>query len=367
MRRAGVPYMPQLDGLRAFAVSAVLVHHLMPASVWPDVLGAVSWGQYGVRLFFVLSGFLITGLLIQATSGAAIARGAVMKQFYIRRALRIFPIYYLVLGAAFVLRPPDVPEQLPWLATYTYNFWISYLGWYPGYFAHFWTLCVEEQFYLLWPWLLVFAPRRYAYAGALAMVVASPVFRALAIGYELNEVAYYTLTPASLDALGLGALLALHTRGEPAAPGVERRLRTVALPLALIGVVACLWSKSVHDVFYDTFVALAFLWLVAAASHGFRRAPGRVLEAPPVLYLGRISYGVYVYHLVIQGLWKIDPVALGVTGRTGDLLAFAIYCAATIAVASLSWFALERPINRLKNRWAAAPGSSPIALAPGKS
>src|SRR4051812_126623 len=170
-------HMPQLDGLRALAVTAVLVHHLLDPL--PGLATHFPWGLVGVRLFFVLSGFLITGLLIQAvqTQRGSHDPAHVLKQFYIRRALRIFPIYYLVLAIAWLVGSADVHEQLPWLATYTYNVWIAHLGWFTKYFAHFWSLCVEEQFYLVWPWLLVFAPRRRAYVYASAMVLAGPLYR----------------------------------------------------------------------------------------------------------------------------------------------------------------------------------------------
>jgi peptidoglycan/LPS O-acetylase OafA/YrhL len=345
--------MPQLDGVRAIAVGGVLIHHLLVAL--PNFETTVPWGLVGVRLFFVLSGFLITGLLIHAldTGGDALDRPRVMKQFYIRRALRIFPIYYLVLAAAWAVGSAEIQEQLPWLATYTYNLWVSHLGWFTASFAHFWSLCVEEQFYLVWPWLVVFAPRRHVFVYAIVMVIAGPAYRYVALVYEFNDVALYALTPSSLDALGLGALLALVTRGYPVSERFERRLRLLALPLCVLGLVAIRWSHTADAVLYETFVAVGCLWLVAAASRGFRGVAGRVLEARPVMYLGKISYGVYVYHLLIRDTFKLDFLPIGVVPK--EILDFVIYTAATIALASLSWFALERPILRLKDRWAYTP------------
>src|SRR5438552_112648 len=121
-------FMPQLDGLRAFAVAAVLVHHLLDASLVPAAPFGLTWGLLGVRLFFLLSGFLITGLLIagrDAVDAGSVRRSRVLKQFYVRRTLRIFPLYYLVLGIALVAGGAEVRVQLPWLATYTYNFWVA--------------------------------------------------------------------------------------------------------------------------------------------------------------------------------------------------------------------------------------------------
>ena len=347
--------MPQLDGLRAFAVLAVLVHHLLVPL--PHFETGIPWGLVGVRLFFVLSGFLITGLLIHAldAQGSGISRPAVMKQFYIRRALRIFPIYYLVIAAAWAAGPADVAEQVPWLATYTYNLWVSHLGWFTAYFAHFWSLCVEEQFYLVWPWVLVFAPRRHAYYYAALMVLAGPVYRSIALAYEFNPVAFYALTPSSLDALGVGVLLALYTKGQPASQRLERWLRIVALPACAVGLLVGAGFKTIDAVFYETFVAIGCVWLVAGASRGFSGVAGGVLEAGPITYLGKISYGVYVYHLLLRDVMRLDFAPGGVVPK--EILEFVIYGAGTIVLASLSWFAIERPINRLKNRWPYSAGT----------
>jgi len=201
--RAG--FMPQLDGLRAFAVAAVMVHHLLDIE---SVRHVFSPGLLGVRLFFVLSGFLITGLLVEGRDAldVGVAQGAsVLRRFYVRRTLRIFPLYYLVLGIALVFGGEDTRVQLPSLATYTYNLWIAGLGWFPAHFAHFWSLCVEEQFYLLWPWIVLFAPRRHLVPITILMILLAPLYRALALSLEFNGVAFFVMTPSSFDALGMGA------------------------------------------------------------------------------------------------------------------------------------------------------------------
>ena len=342
--------MPQLDGLRAYAVLAVLLHHLFEARVLPSVL-SLGWGTLGVRLFFVLSGFLITGLLIRArdeVEASGVPRRVVLGHFYLRRALRIFPIYYLVLVLTLIWGPPDAHEQLPWLATYTYNLWISHLGRYPGYFSHFWSLCVEEQFYLLWPFVVMFAPRRHVPFWAVAMIVAAPVYRVLALIGDINGVAFYTLTPSSLDALGMGALLATCTHGRPASRVLEKRLRWGSTALVAASVLLWWQSPRLFKVLYETLLAMIFAWLVAGASRGFVGWARIGLQARPIVYLGKISYGVYVYHLLMLYVVPFLFQKLGIALPDDEVARFLLYSGITIAVASVSWVAFEAPINRLK-------------------
>jgi peptidoglycan/LPS O-acetylase OafA/YrhL len=350
-----IAYMPQLDGLRAYAVGAVLAHHLLETNVLPAAL-LPSPGFLGVRLFFVLSGFLITGLLLQARENAQLSgapKAVIFRQFYLRRALRIFPLYYLVLLVAFFFGSGAAREQLPWLASYTYNFWISALGWYPAYFSHFWSLCVEEQFYLVWPWIIVLAPIGHLRFYAMAMVVAAVAFRWGAIVFEFNPNAYYTLTPGSLDALGSGALLAMFTNGKAAPPELVRTLAHVTLPLLLIAQLACVFGFTGSiGIWYDAIIAFVFTWLVAGASRGFSGIGRTLLESRAVVYLGKISYGVYVYHLFVPTLLGIIFQMVGLALPADPFLRFGVFTATTIALASLSWFAFERPINRLKDRLA---------------
>ena len=346
-----LPHMPQLDGLRAYAVMAVLLHHLLDVPILPEAL-APNWGLIGVRLFFVLSGYLITGLLIQAMNEARageLSSSSIIARFYARRALRIFPVYYLVLLATLLFGPPDAREQVPWLATYTYNFRISALGWYPDYFAHFWSLCVEEQFYLLWPCIVVFAPRRYLAGCAIAMIVAAPLYRWAAVADGVNAVAMYTLTPSSLDALGIGALLALGTRGQPASPALDRALRLTALPAACGGLLLLSGWETANSVLLETLVAVIFVALIAGASRGYTGWARFALEARPIAYLGKISYGVYVYHLLVPYLLNASLRSFGVEPLADGVARFGLCSTATIALASLSWHVLERPMNRLKD------------------
>jgi peptidoglycan/LPS O-acetylase OafA/YrhL len=355
-------YMPQLDGLRAIAVSAVLVHHLLDPALLPHPAASQTLGFLGVWLFFVLSGFLITGILVReraAHDGAGVPRFPALRRFYLRRTLRIFPLYYFVLVLALFFAPIAAREQLPWLATYTYNLYVCALGWWPDYFSHFWSLSVEEQFYLVWPWVILFAPRRSLVPAAFIMIAVGPLTRLASVAAQFNSVSVFAFTLSNLDALGAGSLLALVCGGLVPSSGVVRWLRRWALPggVAVLAVIKLLYSSAgftVPDhVLYGSATACVFAWVVAGASHGFTGIAGRFLQLRPLVWLGRISYGIYVYHLFMPYLLRPLLAYAGVDLRPFGAGEFALSCVATLAVAWLSWIALERPIIKLKYRFAA--------------
>src|SRR5262249_15573796 len=152
-------YVPQLDGLRAFAVGAVLIHHFFK----PARIGGVDFALLGVWLFFVLSGFLITGILLRLrdqVDHSGYPSGFALRQFYIRRFLRIFPLYYSVLFMAATIDLGDVRDTILWHLAYISNYLFATRQDWGSITAHFWSLSVEEQFYILWPVLILFAPRR---------------------------------------------------------------------------------------------------------------------------------------------------------------------------------------------------------------
>jgi len=363
-KASALPYMPQLDALRAFAVGAVLIHHFADFKHLPYVMGQIPWGFLGVRLFFVLSGFLITGILIESrdrANGSNGSRWFGIRQFYTRRFLRIFPLYYFVIGVLLLLNVQPAREIFLWLLTYTFNIQVSIQGWFPENVSHFWTLSVEEQFYVFWPWLILFAPRRSLIPVICALICLGPLYRLYAVAHELSEATTYCFTLSALDTLGMGALLALVSHGNTAKQTIERFLFRVVLPtgvVATIALTAMSYSKTswkAYVVLLDTAVALVSCWLISAASRGFKGPVGVLLESRPLVYCGKITYGIYVYHLFMPLL--IAPIfgKLGWAYAQRGMVTLLVSSAATFAVASLSWYLMEKPINNLKRHFSYRP------------
>lgn len=340
-------YMPQLDGLRALAVLAVMLHHFgLPLKL--DWILRVGWGELGVRLFFVLSGFLITGILLRARAEKSHLRA--FGIFYARRALRIFPIFYLTLFVAAALNVHPVRETLGWHLSYLSNVLLAirHGGLYPV--THFWSLAVEEQFYLLWPWLMLYLPDKLLLPMIGFVIFLAPASRVVGRLMGISHYSIDLLTPGCFDSLGMGAVLAMLKSDS------EKPLRIPAmagwLAVTLMAFVLFLRASFTHQellnwIHYPV-VSFAFVLVVAKAADGFRSWPGRLLNSKPLLYLGKISYGIYVYHLFCQvlGAWLLRHLFRDELFRNHVNIVLPYFL--TIIVASLSWFMIESPINGLK-------------------
>ena len=358
-------YMPQLDALRFFAVLGVMVAHNWHPKRLPWLIGDLDWAGLGVRMFFVLSGFLITGILLDCRKTAEeteLPSSFFIRQFYARRFLRIFPIYYLVVFIGLIVDLPPAREISGWLLTYTTNIYITITNEWIGRFGHFWTLAVEEQFYLIWPWIILFVPRKRLLPIILFIISLGPLYRAFAfklfpfnIGAMDFKAATFTL--GNVDSLAIGALLALVWRSEIPKSVFQKYLTRVVLPIGLILYMVCLAlyhyriKPSVLFILGDFFAALIFAWLISSAGFGFKGWGRKILEWKPLIYLGKITYGIYVYHyltpLILIPLFEYFGIPLQVPG----LLNFVLSSLLTIVIAMISWHLLELPINRLKRHF----------------
>ncbi len=359
------------DGIRALAVIAVVLTHLgvyvalSDAQLLPRALLPMIHGGTGVQAFFVLSGFLITTLLINEHR----ASGTIsIRNFILRRTLRIFPLYILFLVIATLLhvfgRNVTSWDSLFYAYLYSYNFVPRDL--YTGFMGHTWSLAVEEHFYLVWPtvFLLLFGRRRPALVALVVTFIASaPFVQLLLIKAGLSEryfVDRWSFVAGA--AIAVGCLLALAIGSERSAGP----LRRVAGHPAGLAIGALLYANSLYLTSDSWFVhniganylrtvgiALAIAWIY------FNPASRLValLELPPLKYIGLISYGIYMY----QGLfldtgpardpgqsWPPDPA-------TGFLL--------LVVAAPLSYHYFEKPFLRLKHRYSAAKAPAPIAAA----
>ncbi len=375
--------MPQLDALRFFAVLGVMVAHLWHPRRLPWLFGELDWAGLGVRLFFVLSGFLITGILLDCRDTAKKHGMPVrfyIRQFYARRFLRIFPIYYLVVIIALIVDLPPARAIWVWLATYTTNIYITINNEWVGRLGHFWTLAVEEQFYLVWPWVILFAPRNRLLPIILFFISLSPIYRIFAYQFYPFDIGAMdfkagTFTLGNLDSLAIGALLALAWSSDIPKATLQKYLIRLILPIGLILYTICLVlyhyriKPSVFFIFGDFSASLVFAWLVSSAGMGFKGWVGRVLELRVLNYLGKITYGLYVYHnfpslMLIPLLGKFGYEIQDLS-RTNFVLSGLV----TIVIASISWHLFEQPINNLKRHFqysapstSRTPEQSPVAM-----
>jgi len=365
----------ELDGLRALVLLVPIFHFSIeaarswsPAAALPVYLVGVA-GVVGLDVFFVLSGFLITGILLDAKGATGYFRS-----FYVRRAFRILPLYYGFLLLYLVVLPLlvpwdagmrlDVVDQLPYW-TYVVNVPYAFHGPLAAYTGHIWSLAVEEQFYLVWPlavcWLRTAALRRLVLA---CLVLTVAVRYGLAAALPDTQ-AFYALTPARLDGLMLGALLAIARRDAAGWSHVSRSLRRAG-PFALLALVASIVALSRQSAGFDAPSAfLATLTLTGSAYFAaavvaavLERRGGmwrHLLTSRPARQVGTYSYGIYLLHnplghvLGQAGVWS-RPIAGAGIGET------ALYTASmtllSIVVAATSWHLMEKPLLRLRPRQA---------------
>jgi peptidoglycan/LPS O-acetylase OafA/YrhL len=323
---------PQIDGLRALAMIGVLYVHFWNKGPVTEYLR--------VTLFFVISGFLITHILMNAK-----ARGGhiVVRNFYIRRALRLFPALMICFAAAWTLNADGFRDSAAWHFMPTSNIYFALSQeWHPWVVSHLWSLNVLEQFYLVWPLVILFLSEKTLHvvvvAGLAVLVFVHANATHLAIG------GWWLVLVFAFDPILTGALAYLLQRHPPVRQVMTNPF-AVGLAVAMLASPLVLWDGFGHSDSYRFFAQPAVAVLVVGAFQGYRGPIGWVLQSPPAQFLAMISFGVYVYHMMV---WYVVAQAFPVFYTIGPLT-FAVLGATTIVVATVSWYVMEEPIGRLKH------------------
>lgn len=357
-------YIKALDGVRALAIILVMLFHF-------SYLVEVGW--IGVQLFFVLSGFLITSILLESKEKNL---SYYLKKFYWRRSLRIFPLYYLYVSiialAYLIFKIPEYFNELaPYLFSYTYNYYplIKELR-FDAVFTHFWSLSVEEQFYLIWPFIIYFLSRNQLKVILILLILASPIFRffigelLLKNNFSIEEIGeiIYRLTPSQIDAFAIGALIPVFRLEKPDNikkyflwlplllfiglglwnyyyyVSTEASLSSMGYPIGSIKNYQHIWSYTIID-----FVSLSLILIIIRSDS--RTYWNKVFSNAVFVNIGKISYGMYVYHWLILALLKKHGKSI----IENEVLLFAAYLITTYMISWFSYHYFEKIFIKLKD------------------
>jgi peptidoglycan/LPS O-acetylase OafA/YrhL len=342
MSDSKLSYMPRLDGLRGIAISAVLGAHFLAK----PIVAAFRPGGFGVILFFVLSGYLITRILMQYKDRNTPV-GAAASHFYWRRFLRLTPPYYLAIVAAALFGISGMRSNWWIHVLYLSNFAVGLQGDIFG-AGHFWTLCIEEQFYFLWFVVVVVMPRRFLLHSIVASILASSIFRLAVVLLGLQPI-MWALLPGFMDSLAFGALIAYAGRSARLA-FLERwlldwRILAFSLVAAILTSWIQDWNIATRLLLYIPANTLFAGCLVRSAIVKGKDVRLDWLTLSPLRYLGRISYGLYVYHIFIADFFY----AFWPSSHTWPHM-FVILTVSSIAFAALSYKIMEQPVLQFKDR-----------------
>ncbi len=336
-------YLPELQGLRGLAVLGVFVYHCHPRLEGTPIHYASLWGWTGVNLFFVLSGFLITSILIEAHD-----KPQYFRNFYGRRALRIWPVYVLLLVVVYLSAPwfigptiTDAIKTAPWLA---YIFFVQNLFHItvPPAIGPTWSLAIEEQYYFFWAPIVRCLRRPWMLAVTLAAaLVVSPLLR---VGHHPWLTPTHTLI--HLDGIACGSLIAL---GMYTLPLSRRIWLWMGLIASVLGFAATATIAG-GTAFLDSALAIGFggILLTSIASTGARNPLNAALRRGPLAFYGRISYGLYMSHISVFIYFGWFDLRMDPYGIAGNLAIVAFRLVVCTAVAAALWYGFESQILKLK-------------------
>ncbi len=365
-------HVPELDGVRGLAILIVTAYRFAKDIPTDTSLGQAlqltfSLGERGVELFFILSGFLITGILLDGQG-----RPHYFRNFIARRSLRIFPLYFgslllLLVGTKFIpafreMFAPAIDNQF-YLWTYLVNIKMSLANqWCFGYLDHFWSLAVEEHFYFVWPVVLYFLAPKWALRTAIGLAIASVIARVMFVLLTTNDVAPDVLTIFRCDALLMGAALAMIVRTPAGLESLKKWLPWIVLVCVLVVFSCVILHKRLFTLpltIWPVLWASVLIWLLTA-----RRSTrfAQLFNLPMLRSLGQYSYAMYVFQNPLIPLTSGVLSVAALTPLVGNSLAAHLFYVGlmlimTYGAALLSWHVLERHCLKLKDYFPTRPHS----------
>jgi peptidoglycan/LPS O-acetylase OafA/YrhL len=367
-------HIPALDGLRGLAILLVMLHHFTTGvssdTLFGKLLSKLAYaGWSGVDLFFVLSGFLITGILFDSKTSPNYFRN-----FYIRRALRIFPLYYATLFLIFMVLPfiksfnpamQRAADAQTWLWFYCTNIflalreqWFYDVDWLT--LGHFWSLSVEEHFYFIWPAVIFLFSRRTSMAICIGCIAAALAIRATLVIMGGHLIGVYVLTPCRMDTLAIGAFLALVARGNRGLLCLAPHARFVATVCAIVLLAIFCWQRNwdqhhwlMQTLGYSTFAFFFASVLILSVVTSPTKLMQRFFSHAALQVFGKYSYALYMFHVpllpVFRKLFPINDLSIlfhsYFLGLTFHILLSTIL---SLLVALLSWHLYEKHFLKLK-------------------
>ncbi len=346
--------MAQLDGLRGLAILFVVWHHF-----GLHLPGWLDWGPVAPNIFFLLSGFLITRSLMKMQQTPANGQ---LFGYHARRLTRLLPALYVMIGVGLLIGLQEFRDGLSWHALFVSNFQMIANDEWSGYASHLWSLSVQEQFYLLWP-LILFIPSRFLPATMVFTFIGAAIFRAWCLRAGTTEMFRWLMLPSSLDTFAAGGLIAwlvaMRTSKRPMIPGLWR------IFAALLALGCWFYARSLRGLygtgdpalaFVDTFETAFFAWLLIELLEFPKSLLSRAFSNPLLGQIGRISYGLYIWHMLV--FLAISPRldAWGLSSADHNLLRCTVLTTISVGVAAISWVTLEKPFIGWGKRLTAPSG-----------
>lgn len=341
----------QLDALRAIAIIAVFVSHYIPTS---KSLG--SFGSWGVHLFFAMSGFLIAGILLKSRVSVQLGHSTAKHElniFYIRRSLRIFPVFYLFILFCYLKGNWSDTNYL-WIIFHSVNIGEALGAEISGVFGHLYTLAIEEQFYLLFPLFCLAMPRKYLGEGFLVLTVASFLYNQFLID-SIPEASRQL--PSRVHAFAIGSLAAYYhgDKNIRKVLGTQNLIELIFnskwIPITSLALffIDYYYSNIFSYAVRQLLLSIGFTGIIVICWNGVKIRPiSDILNLSFLHYIGKISYGMYLYHNMAGWFTRNLFLKIGITYPTSEIAEFFLCFIITFVVASVSWHAFEYPINNLK-------------------